>query len=361
MHAHMNEDPHSEESKPGALERELRAVLRVKHYSVKTEESYVGWYRRFVLFHGKQHPRDMGAAEVSSFLTNLVVNRRVGASTQNQALNALVFLYKQVLGQEVAEIKAERAKQRRHLPVVLSVAEMQALLSAVSTESAGLVIRLLYGCGLRVAEALQLRIKDVDLACGKLEVRGGKGDSRDDWRESRQTEQSEARRGPEPRGGSGINDRVITLPKSMLALLTAHREEIRRRHEADRAAAVPGVALPHAMAAKNPSAGVAWPWFWFFPGKGLSTDPRSGIVRRHHIHDIGVTRELERAAGIAQLPRRVTAHTLRHSFATHLILRGVDIRSIQELLGHADVRTTEIYTKLAKAMRGEITSPLDDL
>lgn len=333
MRAHMNEKPHSEEPKPGALERELRAVLRVKHYSVKTEESYVGWYRRFVRFHGKQHPRHMGAAEVSSFLTNLAVNRGVSASTQNQALNALVFLYKQVLGQEVAEIKAERAKQRRHLPVVLSVAEVQALLSAVSTESAGLVVRLLYGCGLRVAEALQLRIKDVDLACGKLEVRGGKGDK----------------------------DRVITLPKSMLALLTAHREEIRRWHEADRAAAVPGVALPHAMAAKNPSAGVAWPWFWFFPGKGLSTDPRSGIVRRHHIHDIGVTRELERAAGIAQLPRRVTAHTLRHSFATHLILRGVDIRSIQELLGHADVRTTEIYTKLAKAMRGEITSPLDDL
>lgn len=174
---------------------------------------------------------------------------------------------------------------------------------------------------------------DVDLEGGKLEVRGGKGDK----------------------------DRVITLPKGLISALREHRARIQQWHEADRREGVPGVELPTAIAQKNPSAGTSWPWFWFFPGKTLSEDPRSGIVRRHHLHEIGVTRELARAAARAQLPRRVTAHVLRHSFATHLLLRGVDIRSIQELLGHADVRTTQIYTELAKAMRGEITSPLDDL
>lgn len=261
------------------------------------------------------------------------MNRTVSASTQNQALNGIVFLYKHVLGMEVEEIAAERAKHSKRLPVVLSVEEVRALLGAVSVEPAGLIVRLLYGCGLRVAEALALRIKDVDLLGGKLEVRGGKGDK----------------------------DRVITLPKSVRPLLAEHRGRVQLWHEADRAAGVPGVELPYAMAEKNPSAGAAWPWFWFFPGRSLSTDPRSGVVRRHHVHDIGVTRELERAAKAAKLARRVTAHVLRHSFATHLVLRGVDIGSIQQLLGHADVRTTEIYTQLAKAMRGEIGSPLDDL
>jgi len=303
------------------------------HYSMKTEESYIGWYRRFVLWHGKKHPREMGAAEVTAFLTHLAVNRNVAAATQNQALNALVFLYKQVLGIELEGIDAERARRKRRLPVVLTQGEVAELLKGISPEATGLVVRLLYGCGLRVAEALSLRIKDVDLEGGKLEIRGGKGDK----------------------------DRIISLPKSLMPVLREHRMRIQQWHEADRRDGAAGVELPGAIAEKNPSAGTSWPWFWFFPGKSLSTDPRSGIVRRHHLHEIGVTRELARAAALAKLPRRVTAHVLRHSFATHLILRGVDIRSIQELLGHADVRTTEVYTELARSMRGEITSPLDDL
>jgi site-specific recombinase XerD len=165
----------------------------------------------------------------------------------------------------------------------------------------------------------------------------------------------------EVRAGKGDKDRVISLPKSLLSALKEHQARIRLWYEADRAAKAPGVALPDAYAGKNPKAARSWPWFWFFPSKSVSVDPRSGVKRRHHLHEIGITRELERAAKLAQLSRRVTAHVLRHSFATHLLLKGVDIRSVQDLLGHADVRTTEIYTKLARAMRGEIGSPLDDL
>jgi site-specific recombinase XerD len=186
---------------------------------------------------------------------------------------------------------------------------------------------------LRVAEVLALRVKDVDLGGGKLEVRGGKGDK----------------------------DRVVTLPKSVLEMLAAHRERVRLQYEADAHDGLPGVYLPNALEVKFPKAGKSWEWYWFFPSSTLSVDPRTGERRRHHLHEIGISRELARAAGLARVEKRVTAHVLRHSFATHLILRGVDIRSIQELLGHSDVRTTEIYTQLARAMRGEIVSPLDEL
>jgi integron integrase len=320
-------------ARPGQLEAELRAVLRKLHYSFRTEETYVGWYRQFVLWNGKRHPNGLGADEVTAFLTHLAVNRKVSAETQNQALNAVVFLYKRVLGIELDGINAERAKRKKRMPVVLTQGEVGKLLENLSTDVTALVVRLLYGCGLRVAEVVSLRIKDVDLEGGKLEVRGGKGDK----------------------------DRVISLPKGLIPALREHRSRIQNWHEADRRDGVPGVELPNAIAVKNPSAGTSWPWFWFFPGKSLSVDPRSRITRRHHLHEVGVTRELTRAAKLANLPRRVTAHVLRHSFATHLVLRGVDIRSVQDLLGHAHVSTTEIYTELAKAMRGEITSPLDDL
>lgn len=198
---------------------------------------------------------------------------------------------------------------------------------------AGLVCKLLYGCGLRMSEAIRLRVKDVDLAGGKVEVRGGKGDK----------------------------DRVIPLPKSMRARLEEHRARVEKIHAADRKAGLSGVHLPAGFATKAPGAAVSWPWFWMFPSGSLSVDPRSGVERRHHVHEISISRELARSARLAALDKRVTAHCLRHSYATHLLLRGVDIRSVQELLGHADVRTTEIYTQLARAMRGEITSPLDDL
>ncbi len=332
-HSQVSEYKQPETPRRGELEGQLRGVLRKLHYAHKTEESYVGWYRRYVLWHGKKHPRDLGTAEVTAFLTHLAVNRNVSAGTQNQALNAIVFLYRQVLEIELEGIDAERAKRTKRLPVVLTQSEVGQLLKCLSGDTTALVVRLLYGCGLRVTETLTLRIKDVDLEGGKIEIRGGKGDK----------------------------DRIISLPKSLVPVLREHRSRIQQWHEADRRDGVPGVELPNAIAVKNPSAGTSWPWFWFFPGKALSEDPRSGITRRHHLHEIGVTRELTRAAKLANLPRRVTAHVLRHSFATHLVLRGVDIRSVQNLLGHSDVRTTEIYTELAKLMRGEITSPLDDL
>jgi integron integrase len=274
----------------------------------------------------------MGAAEVEGFLTYLAVERGVVATTQNQALNALIFLYKEVLKVELAGIAAQRAKHSRRLPVVLTAEEVGKLMRALKGE-AGMVCRLLYGCGLRVSEALALRVKDVDVAGGKVEVRGGKGDK----------------------------DRVVSLPKTLVPALTEHLARIEQIYHAERAAGAPGVALPGAMEVKQPHAGETWHWFWLFPAAGESVDPRSGIRRRHHLHEIRISRELARAASMARLGKRVTAHSLRHSFATHLLLRGVDIRSVQELLGHADIRTTEIYVKLARAMRGEITSPLDDL
>jgi integron integrase len=314
------------------LEDQLRAVLRRKHYSLKTEETYVGWYRRYVLWHKKRHPRDMGEAEVEAFLTGLAVEGKVGAKTQNQALNAVLFLYREVLRMDLLGIDALRAKTTKRLPVVLTKDEVSRLLRAVGGD-AGLACRLLYGCGLRVAEVLALRVKDVDLGGGKLEVRGGKGDK----------------------------DRVVTLPKSVLEALGTHRERVRLQYEADARDGMPGVYLPDALEVKFPKAGKSWEWYWFFPSPTLSVDPRTGERRRHHLHEAGIARELARATGLARVEKRVTAHVLRHSFATHLILRGVDIRSIQELLGHVDVRTTEIYTQLARAMRGEIVSPLDDL
>ena len=321
----------------GRLEHDLRGAIRRRQMSPRTEETYVQWYRRFVRFQKEvsgamQHPKELGTAEVTMFLTHLAQNLGLGASSQNQALNAIVFLYKEVLKQPLEDIDAERAKRSKRLPVVLSQEEVAALLRVVEGD-VGLVIKLLYGCGLRVAEGLALRVKDVDLLGGKLEVRGGKGDK----------------------------DRVLTLPRSMIEALKAHKDKVKAVYEADRAVGVPGVFVPDALARKYPRAPVSWEWFWFFPSSRVYEDKIKGLHGRHHLHEIGIGRELARAARLAGIEKRVTAHTLRHSFATHLILRGVDIRSIQDLLGHVDVRTTEIYTQLAKAMRGDIASPLDEL
>ena len=287
------------------LEDQLRGAIRLKQYSRRTEESYVAWYRRFVRWHGLRHPKEMGAEEVTAFLTHLAVNRGVGAVSQNQALNALVFLYREVLKIELEGINAKRAKRSRRLPIVLTTGEMGELLKAVKGE-VGLVCKLLYGCGLRVAEALALRIKDVDLEGGKVEVRGGKGGK----------------------------DRVVPLPKSLREALVEHRARVEQLHRADREAGLAGVALPQAMETKQPRAGKLWVWFWMFPAMGISEDPRpsthstsprqagSGpcgtgvrrpigglkVCRRHHLHEIGVSRELARAAVLAKLNKRVTAH-----------------------------------------------------
>ncbi len=311
--------------------------MQLKQYSKRTEEGYVQWYKRYVLFQAQvtgrmKHPQEMGTAEVTAFLTNLAVNKNLAAASQNQALNALVFLYREVLKIELEGIDAVRAKRTKHLPVVLTQEEVKLLLAGVKGD-AGLAVKLLYGCGLRVAEVLALRVKDVDVGGGKIEVRGGKGDK----------------------------DRVITLPKSLRHPIEDHLKQVRAVFDADRREGVPGVAMPKAYDVKHPKAAESWPWFWFLPSSRVYEDVAKGLHGRHHLHEIAVTRELERAAKLAGLSKRVTAHVLRHSFATHLVLRGIDIRSVQQLLGHSDVRTTEIYTALAKAMRGEITSPLDDL
>lgn len=305
--------------------------MRVGRYSLETERAYVGWYLRYVKFHGLRHPESMGAGEVTEFLTALAKSG-VSAATQNQALNALVFLYKRVLRIELGEINALRASRPVRLPVVLSPEEVRGLLShmrGVEAVQAGL----LYGCGLRVSECLNLRVKDVDVGSGVLTVRAGKGDK----------------------------DRVLTLPVKLRPMLEAQLGFARLLHDRDRAEGLPGVFLPGALAEKAPVWAVSWEWFWLFPGSEVSTDPRSGVTRRHHVHDVRIGRALSRAAVLAKIPKKVTAHTLRHSFATHLLMRGVNIRSIQELLGHANVQTTEIYTHVVKAMQGAVRSPLDDL
>jgi integron integrase len=274
----------------------------------------------------------MGRKEVEGFLTCLAVEGGVVAGTQNQALNALIFLYREVLGVELEGVNALRARREKRLPVVLTQEEVGRMLG-FTKGAAGLACRLLYGCWLRIAEVMRLRVKDVDVNGGKLEVRGGKGDK----------------------------DRVISLPKSLLEGLRVHLAEVRAVYEGDRAGGLAGVYLPGAFGMKDTGAGVKWEWMWFFPSSQISEDPRTGERRRHHLHEIMISREVARCTKLAGIEKRVTAHALRHSFATHLLLRGVDIRSVQELLGHADVRTTQIYTQLARAMRGEITSPLDDL
>lgn len=314
------------------LEDRLRAAVRVKGYAYTTEETYVGWYRRYVLHFKKRHPGEMGAREVEAFLTYLAAERNLAASTQNQAPNALVFLYKEVLRMPLDTLQALRAKEKTYLPVVLTVEEVKRLLEGLSGQE-WLMAGLLYGCGLRVAECLSLRLKDVDPAVMTVTVQDGKGGK----------------------------SRMLALPQKLRPELKRHLERVRRVHEEDSALGHEGVFVPGALDVKAPAWGKSLEWFWLFPADGLSVDPRSGVRRRHHVHEVTVGRTLRKATVSAKILKKVTAHTLRHSFATHLILRGTDIRSVQELLGHSDVRTTEIYTHVAKAMRGEIRSPLDDL
>lgn len=320
-------------SRPPRLLDSMRDVLRVKHYSYRTEESYLGWVRRYILFHGKRHPREMGAPELTSFLTSLAVQGRVSASTQNQALAAVLFLYREVLKLELPWVNdVVRAKRPQRLPVVLSRTEVQQLLAAVRGESA-LFLRLLYGTGMRLNEGLRLRVQDVDFERGEITVRAGKGNK----------------------------DRVTMLPQSLIESLRAQQQQARVLHDADRAAGLPGVWLPDAVERKYPRAGEQWPWFWLFPAAQLAKDPRSEAVRRHHWHEANVQRAVRAAAQSAGLAKRVTPHVLRHSFATHLIESGQDIRTVQELLGHSDVGTTMIYTHVLNKGGLGVRSPLDAL
>lgn len=320
-------------SRPPKLEDRLREALRLRQMSARTEETYVNWYRRYVHFHKLRHPAEMGAEQVGAFLTDLASKLNVAAATQRQALNALAFLYKNVLEIDLGEISMLRPKERRRVPVVLTMDELRAVLAGL-TGVESLFGRMLYGCGLRLTEGQKLRIKDVELEGKTLVVRGGKGDK----------------------------DRILSMPEKLVPGLQEHVAFVRQVWEADRKDGIGGVELPHALARKDPGAAVRWEWFWFWPSRALwrGKDGRDPPAR-HHLHEISFNRALKWAVRRAGIPKKVTAHTLRHSFATHLLLRGADLRSIQVALGHSNVKTTEIYTHVADAMRGKLRSPLDDL
>jgi integron integrase len=310
---------------------QCREVLRFKQMAARTEESYVDWIRRFIVWSGKRHPREMGAAQVRGFLTHLAVDRKVAAATQNQALNALVFLYREVVGGELGWVDGfEPAKRGQRLPEVLSRNEVQAVLAQMSGTHA-LIARLLYGTGLRLMEALRLRVKEIDFARGQVVVRAGKGDK----------------------------DRATMLPDSLKAGLQAHLHRVRELHEKDRAAGYGEVWLPKGLAVKYPRAAQEWAWQWVFPSAELSIDPLDGRRRRHHVSDAGVQRTIKMAAKKAALNKPATCHTLRHSFATHLLENGYDIRTVQDLLGHKDVSTTQIYTHVMAKPGLGVRSPLD--
>jgi len=318
--------------RPGLLEK-VREKLRLRHYSLRTEEAYLGWIKRFVLFHGKRHPREMGAEEVEAFLSDLAVRRNVSAATQNQALAALLFLYKEVLGIQLPWLDGvARAKRPQHLPTVLTARETGALLERMEG-TLGLVARLLYGTGMRLLEGLRLRVKDVDFDLRQVAVRDGKGSK----------------------------DRVTMLPAALVEPLRAHLAKVKALHEEDLGRGFGEVWLPDALAVKYPNAPKQWGWQYVFPAASFSTDPRSGARRRHHVQEQAVQRAVRAAALAAGLPKPVSPHTLRHSFATHLLESGYDIRTVQELLGHKDVATTMIYTHVLNRGGRGVVSPLDRL
>ena len=313
------------------LLQEMRRQLRVRHYSLRTEQAYLGWVRRFVAHHGRRHPRTMGAAEVQAFLTALAVEGRVAPSTQNQALSALLFLYREVLGMELAWMESVvRAKRQRKLPVVLSRAELERLLAQLEGRP-WLMASLLYGTGMRLLEMLRLRVKDLDFERGEITVRDGKG----------------------------AKDRRTVLPRALVPALRLEVERARALHAQDVAAGYGSVWLPHALARKYPNAPREFGWQFVFPALHRSLDPRDDAERRHHVDDGMLARALKRAARGAGVDKPVSAYTLRHSFATHLLESGYDIRTIQELLGHKDVATTQIYTHVLNRGPNGVCSPLD--
>ena len=318
--------------KPPRLLDQVRQALRLKHYALRTEESYVGWVRRFILFHHKRHPQTLGTPEVEAFLSDLAVNQHVAASTQNQALSALLFLYTVVLKQPLAgPLNTVRAKQPQRLPTVLTREEVRRVLDAL-TGVHQVMAQLLYGSGLRLMECVRLRVKDLDFAQRQLVVREGKG----------------------------AKDRLTMLPDRVLAPLQMQLQYVKLLHEQDLRAGYGNVYLPHALDRKYPNAERLWIWQYVFPAEGLSTDPRTQLVGRHHRDESGLQKAVKRAAQLADVPKHVTCHVFRHSFATHLLEDGYDIRTVQELLGHSDVKTTMIYTHvLARGGRG-VRSPLDD-
>ena len=312
---------------------QVREQLRMRHYSYRTEQQYVDWIRRFIHFHGRRHPAGMGGPEVEAFLSYLAMERRVAASTQSQALATLLFLYKHVLKSDLPWLdKVVRAKKPQRLPVVLTPAEVTAVLARLDGVH-WLIVSLLYGSGLRVAEALRLRVKDVDLEYHQLLIRDSKG----------------------------AKDRVSVLPESLVQPLRAQLQRSRQQHDLAVQRGYAGVELPYALARKYPRAHLDWGWQYIFPAPKPSRDPRSGVWRRHHLLEDSVQRRVREAVRQAGLTKPASPHSFRHSFATHLLESGYDIRTVQELLGHKDVAATQIYTHVMRKGAGAVRSPLDRL
>lgn len=319
-------------SKPKKLLDQLRDAIRLKHYSYSTEKTYVHWAKRYILFHNKRHPAEMGATDVEAFLTHLAKDENVSASTQNQALNALLFLYRNVLQIDLpVPLHALRAKRSEHLPTILSKDEVARVLSGMQGLHL-LMAKLLYGCGLRLMECMRLRVKDIDFEQSQIIVREGKGEK----------------------------DRATMLPASLVQPLKEQIAFVRKLHEQDILQGFGSVELPFALSRKYPSADKELGWQYVFPSDRLSTDPRSGIIRRHHLDPSGLQRAVRATVKLAKIDKPVSPHTFRHCFATHLLEAGYDIRTVQELLGHKDVKTTMIYTHVLNRGPKAVLSPLDE-
>ena len=320
-------------ARPPRLLDRVREANRLRHGSRSTEKSYIAWIRRYIVFHGKRHPAEMGAPEVAQFLSSLAVEGKVAASTQNQALSALLFLYRHVLHQDLPWLEdVVRARRPKHLPVVLTRDEVRAVISKLAG-TARLMATLLYGSGLRVLECARLRVQDVDFAMNQVVVRDGKG----------------------------AKDRVTVLPAVAKQPLAQHLLRVKRLHDRDLALGGGWVELPWALARKYPNAGREWPWQWVFPATRLYVDQATGQRRRHHLHETVLQRAVLEAVRQAHLGKHATPHTFRHSFATHLLEDGRDIRIVQELLGHNDVSTTMIYTHVLNRGPSGVTSPADSV
>jgi integron integrase len=318
------------EAKPRLLDQ-VRQRLRTLHYSYRTEQQYVFWIRRFILFNGKRHPSTLGASEVEAFLTHLAVDRNVSASTQNQALAAILFLYLKALELELPWLDGVvRAKKSQYLPTVLTQNEVRAVLAHLK-DRYWLIVNILYGGGLRISEALQLRVKDLNFDYRQIVVREGKGGK----------------------------DRVTIMPDRLVAPLQEHLARVRVLHDLAVKKGYGGVQLPTALERKHPKAHLEWGWQYVFPADQPSRDPRSNAWRRHHLFDDTIQRHVKVAVKAAAIDKPVTCHTFRHSFATHLLERGYDIRTVQELLGHRDVKTTQIYTHVMRKGANAVLSPLD--
>ena len=321
------------QEKPRKLLDQVRDVMRVKHYAFRTELSYISWIKKFILFHQKRHPKDMGETEVEAFLTWLAVEKNVAKSTQNQAFNALIFFYREVLKRPLeGRVDAVRSRKKQRLPVVMSKEETHRVLSAMSGTTQ-LMAKLFYGSGLRLMECIRLRVKDIDFELNEIRVHSGKGDK----------------------------DRLVPLPESIKTALKTHIERVKLIHEHDLAEGNGEVYLPQALARKYPKAGKEWEWQYVFPSHKISLYPRKNVMRRHHMDPSSLDRAIKRAVKLAGIIKRVSSHTFRHSFATHLLQTGTDIRTIQSLLGHNDVSTTMIYTHVLRQGGQGVKSPLDTL